>query len=111
MRQTQKKITRSTAVKLAEEYVAMCIRMNLRISKAILFGSQSTGTAHGDSDIDLLLVSDKFRANTLENWKMLAPITAQLYNVEPHPYPEKNFLKGDPFIDEVKRTGIEIKIS
>jgi hypothetical protein len=36
--------------------------------------------------------------------------TAHLFDVEPHPYPVKNFEIGDPFIDEVKRAGIEIKI-
>ena len=97
-------------IKQAKEYINLCRKMNLRITKAILFGSQATGTAHGDSDIDLLLVSDIFKANTLDNWKLLAPVTARLFNVEPHPYPEKNFLKGDPFIDEIKRTGIEIKL-
>ena len=76
----------------------------------MLFGSQAAGTGRRDSDIDLFLVSSKFKRNSLDNWKMLAPVTARLYDVEPHPCPEKNFLKGDPFIDEVKRTGIEIKI-
>ena len=110
MPKAKKKIDRAAAIKLARRYIAMCRQINLPVSKAILFGSQATGTAHGDSDIDLLLVSDKFKGNTLDNWKMLAPVTARLYDVEPHPYPEKNFVKGDPFIDEVKRTGIEIKI-
>jgi len=88
----------------------MCRQFNVPISKAILFSSQATGTAHGDSDIDLLLVSAKFKNNTLENWKMLAPITARLYDVEPHPYPEKNFRRGDPFLAEILKTGIEIEI-
>lgn len=82
--------------------------MNLPIQKAYLFGSYSKGTAHADSDIDLLLVSDKFLNNTLDNWKMLSPVTAILYDVEPHPYPVKNFLKGDPFLEEILKTGIEI---
>ncbi len=110
MRKAQKKISRAAAIKQAKEYVDLCRKMNLRIKRAILFGSQSTGTAHDDSDIDLLLVSDIFKNNTLDNWKLLAPVTARLFNVEPHPYPEKKFLKGDPFIDEIRRTGIEIKL-
>lgn len=110
MPKAKRKINRAAAVRLARRYVEMCKQINLPISKAILFGSQAKGTTHDDSDIDLLLVSDRFKNNTLDNWKMLAPVTARLYDVEPHPYPEKNFLKGDPFIDEVKRTGIEIRI-
>jgi uncharacterized protein len=105
---TKKKITQRAAIRLAKRYIEMCNEMNLPIKKAYLFGSYSKGTAHADSDIDLLLVSDKFRNNTLDNWKMLSPITAKLYDVEPHPYPIKNFLKGDPFLTEVLKTGIEI---
>ena len=110
MPKVKKKISRPAAVNLAILYINKCRQKNIPISTAILFGSQATGTAHGDSDIDLLLVSNRFTQNTLENWKMLAPITAHLYEVEPHPYPEENFKRGDPFIDEIKRTGIEIKV-
>ena len=39
---------------------------------------------------------------------MLAPVTAQLYDIEPHPYPTDAYLSKDPFVDEVDRTGIEI---
>jgi uncharacterized protein len=104
----KKEISKRAAVKLAKQYVAMCKAINLPIQKAFLFGSHSKGTAHADSDIDLLLVSKKFQSNTLANWKMLAPVTARLYDVEPHPYPLKNFIKGDPFLDEVLKTAIEI---
>ena len=110
MPKTKKKTNRTAAVKMARRYIEMCRQINLPISKAILFGSQATGSAHSDSDIDLFLVSERFKHNSLDNWKMLAPVTARLYDVEPHPCSEKSFLKGDPFIDEVKRTGIEIKV-
>ena len=110
MSKITKKISRTVAIKLAKQYIDKCRQINLPISQAILFGSQATGTAHGDSDIDLLLVSDKFKSNTLDNWKMLAPVTALFYDVEPHPYTPKNFFKGDPFIDEIKKTGIVIKV-
>ena len=104
----KKKDTQRAAIKLAKRYIEMCNEINLPIQKGYLFGSYSKGTAHADSDIDLLLVSDKFRNNTLDNWQMLSPITAKLYYIEPHPYPVKNFLKGDPFLEEVLKTGIEI---
>lgn len=39
---------------------------------------------------------------------MLAPITAQLYIIEPHPYPTDAYIREDPFVDEVDRMGIEI---
>jgi predicted nucleotidyltransferase len=110
MRTNKKKTPLTTAIKLATKYIELCNQSGIGISKAILFGSQTSGAANGDSDIDLLLVSNKFINNSLENWKLLAPVTARLYDVEPHPYPTAKYKKGDPFLDEVKRTGIEIKV-
>jgi len=37
----------------------------LHVSKLILFGSQARGAAHGESDIDLLIVADEFRAKNI----------------------------------------------
>ena len=37
------------------------LSVDMPLSKMILFGSMATGRAHKDSDIDLILVSHKFR--------------------------------------------------
>jgi predicted nucleotidyltransferase len=111
MQSTSKKINKAAAIKIAKQYVELCRELNLQIKKAFLFGSFAKGTASNDSDIDLLLVSDQFIPNSLENWKMLAPITAKLYQVEPHPYPTKNYDKGDPFLAEIKKDSIEIRVN
>lgn len=108
MQTTSQKITRTAAIRIAKKYIAMCNQNGLPISKAILFGSVINGNSTADSDIDLLLVSDKFITDSFMNWKMLAPVTAKYFDIEPHPYPTKNFKMGDPFLSEVLKTGIEI---
>ena len=108
MQTTSQKITRTAAMRLAKKYIAMCNQSGLPISKAILFGSVISGKSSADSDIDLLLVSDKFITDSFMNWKMLAPVTAKYFDIEPHPSPTKNFRKGDPFLNEILKTGIEI---
>ncbi|MFA4853528.1 MAG: nucleotidyltransferase domain-containing protein [Bacteroidales bacterium] len=97
-------------IKLIKAYVDFCNTKNIHFNKVILFGSYAKDTAGKDSDIDVLLVSDQFTDNTFDNWRSLAPVTAKFYNIEPHPYPTSYFLKGDPFITEIKKYGIEIKI-
>ena len=37
----------------------------LHVSTLILFGSQARGAAHGESDIDLLIVAEDFRAKNI----------------------------------------------
>ncbi len=101
-------VNQSTAVELIKQYVLLCNRRNIHFNKVILFGSVAAGTARPDSDVDVLLVSDQFTHDSIQNWRMLAPITAQLYNIEPHPYPTDAYLRKDPFVNEVDRTGIEI---
>ena len=99
-----------SAIRLIREYVSVCNQKNIHFNKVILFGSYVSGNATKDSDINVLLVSDQFTNNSFDNWRFLSPITAKFYDVEPHPYPTSNYLKGDPFIDEINKTGIEIKI-
>ena len=101
-------VDQPTAVELVKRYVRLCNKRSIYFNKVILFGSVAAGTARPDSDIDVLLVSDQFTHDSIQNWRMLAPITAQLYDVEPHPYPTDAYIHGDPFVDEVDRTGVEI---
>lgn len=103
-------VTTSTATDLIEKYVSLCRERGIQFSKVILFGSVANGTARPESDIDVLFVSDQFTRDSLQNWLMLAPITAQLYSIEPHPYPTEAYLQKDPFIQEVDRTGITIAL-
>ncbi|GAB2589037.1 nucleotidyltransferase domain-containing protein [Spirosoma areae] len=101
-------VNQPAAVELIKKYVQLCNGQNIFFNKVILFGSVATGTSRPESDIDVLLVSDQFTHDSIQNWRMLAPITAQLFTIEPHPYPTDSYLRRDPFIDEIERTGIEI---
>ena len=96
------------AIELVKRYVEQCLERNIRFQKVILFGSTIKGNAHEYSDIDVLLVSDQFTDNSLDNWKILAPVTAKNFDIEPHPYPTASFKKGDPFLEEVLQTGVEV---
>jgi predicted nucleotidyltransferase len=110
MQSTTNTIINEAVLAEAKQYIAACNAQNIPVRKAILFGSQVRGTATNDSDIDLLIVSSSFSDNSLDNWKLLSPITARFYHVEPHPYPTKNFSTGDPFVNEIKKYGIEIAV-
>ena len=101
-------VSQSTAIELIKQYVKLCNGQNIFFSKVILFGSVAIGTPRPDSDIDVLLVSDQFTHDFVQNWRLLAPITAQLVDIELHPYPTDSYICRDPFIDEIERTGIEI---
>jgi uncharacterized protein len=83
----------------------------LPIEKIILFGSFAHGKPHKWSDIDLCVVSPKFKD----------PVRAMQYlithrpgdevpAIEPIGFNPRDFKEGGGLIDEIKKTGIEIKI-
>lgn len=107
----KKKTNCNFAIRTAKRYLTYCRKMGLPVSKAILFGSMVKGNARHESDVDLLIVSEKFGSNTLENWKMLAPVSAKVVEVEPHPYSLERFNSNDPFIKKILEYGIEVPLS
>ncbi|TAG17894.1 MAG: nucleotidyltransferase domain-containing protein [Cytophagia bacterium] len=102
-------LTRAIALKTAKEFVGKCAEQNINFNKVILFGSTARDEARDDSDIDLLLVSDQFGHDQWENARLIARINKKYSTIEAHTYPTDYFATSDPFIDEVKKNGIEIK--
>ncbi len=101
-------VTKRSAIKMIKEYVAACNKKNIYFDKVIFFGSVVNGQATENSDIDLALVSDQFSGNSINDWQMLGPVNIRFSMIEPHTFDRNYFMKGDPFINEIKRTGIEI---
>lgn len=86
---------------------------NTPINKMILFGSMAKGKLHKDSDIDLIVVSGKFRGKKsfkrsvgfYKFWNLDYPVDFLCYTPE-----EFNKLKKQiTIVREAVREGIEIK--
>lgn len=101
-------LTRKTAIKTVKAFVKNCAEQNIHFNKVILFGSAMQGNTNPNSDIDLILVSDLFGYSKWENAGLIARINKKYSIIEAHTYPTEYFLKGDPFLNEVKKTGMEI---
>ena len=55
-----------SAIIEATRFLGKCLRQSgLNVSRIILFGSQSTGAASEESDIDVLIVSKDFRGKDI----------------------------------------------
>ena len=89
------------------------ISASTSLSKMILFGSMATGRTHKDSDVDLILVSHKFRGKKsftrsiglYKYWTLNQPVDFLCYTPE-----EFNKLKKQiTIVREAVRKGIEIK--
>jgi hypothetical protein len=82
----------------------VCLRM------VILYGSFAKGTQHEWSDIDVALVADEFSGFYPDDNKFFpyfgfkSPYT----RIEAKTYQTEYFRNSDPFIEEIKKTGIVI---
>lgn len=92
------------------KYLALIKKEFSDIESAYLFGSYAKGNSTDDSDIDLALIftnlDDSRRFNIQVQLMLFA---AQIDSrIEPHPISHDDFNSGNPFVAEIKKTGIEV---
>lgn len=82
---------------------------NIRVKKAILYGSYANGKADKDSDIDLAIISPDLGHNSFDEAILLRKLTRGIdLDISPRPYSEKQYKaakKGDFLYDEIIRKG------
>ncbi len=82
------------------------------IKEAYLFGSYAKGNAREESDIDIAIVSDKFEGNRfMDRLKLGKYILKVSYDIQVHPFSVEDFTEDDPFVKEIKETGIRLKVN
>ena len=97
-----KKIVNNYAKKLRAE--------NFNFSAIYLFGSSAKGKANKNSDIDVAVVSDKFKKDWNKNedklWKFAFHVDSR---IEPMGFSTSDFKNtNDPMVSEIKNTGVRI---
>ncbi|MCK4553754.1 nucleotidyltransferase domain-containing protein [Candidatus Parcubacteria bacterium] len=98
--------------KKVKEYVDILKADNLPIKKVILYGSYAKGRQHKWSDIDVCIISPKFK-DPFEalQYLSLKTIFDMKYTIEPVGFSPRDFQdKYDSLINEIKTTGIEISV-
>jgi predicted nucleotidyltransferase len=80
------------------------------IENAYIFGSFVKGKPTDDSDIDLALIFKKLDdSKKFDTQVQLMLMAAKMDSrIEPHPISIEDFNSGNPFVVEIKKTGIEI---
>ena len=103
--------TQQSVINLVTRFAADVRTEGVNLREIILFGSYSRNEQHRGSDIDVALVADEFAGMVFKDLDLFmnAKIKKDYANIQVHTFPTLYFEKGDAFIDEIKRTGIEIK--
>jgi predicted nucleotidyltransferase len=93
------------------QYISLIKKTHKGIKRAILFGSYAKNNERLDSDIDIALIFDKLNdSDKFDLQVQLMLLASQIDSrIEPHPISKEDFNSNNPFVIEIKRTGIEIK--
>ncbi|MHB9012719.1 MAG: nucleotidyltransferase domain-containing protein [Ignavibacteriaceae bacterium] len=97
--------------KIISDYVATIAKENPRLLKAYLFGSYARKMDKPESDIDIALVIENLSDNEKFDLQVQFMLLASRFDtrIEPHPVSSDDFDSSNPFIFEIKKTGIEIE--
>lgn len=91
-------------------YIQVLKKDHLPITKVILFGSYAKGKQRKDSDVDLCIISPKFK-NAFEAMQYLwaKRLKDSGITIEPIGFSPKDFRDNSPLVHEIKETGVEIR--
>jgi predicted nucleotidyltransferase len=91
-------------------YLQELQKERLPIERVFLFGSHAKGKARRWSDIDVCVISPKFRdrSHAIEYlWQRRSDMDVE-NGIEPVGFHPKDFIDEDPLAWEIKTTGIEV---
>jgi predicted nucleotidyltransferase len=102
-------LTKEIAIDQVKQFLIECKKLPVKIDRVILFGSLIKGKADENSDIDVALFSSDFTDNILQNLDLIGPVNIHFPNIDAHTFSSKSFRQKGILLDEIRRTGMEIK--
>lgn len=103
-------LTREIAIERVKSFTNSILASGIPLDKVILFGSYVRNEQHEDSDIDVALVSGAFTGFGFVDRKYFSIINIEeeFIDIETKTYSTDYFENGDPFTEEIIKTGIEL---
>lgn len=103
-------VEQQTAINTVKRFAEEVKKQGVQLRAVFLFGSYARGEQREWSDIDVALVADEFIGVGFEDIKRFVDVTIQkpYLLIETHTFNTSEFEKGNPFVDEIRRTGIPI---
>lgn len=101
-------VTQALALARVQQFLEEVRQQGVPLRKAILFGSFARNEQHEYSDIDLALVADDFTGAAFIDMKPFVRALVKHVDIEPHTFSPEQFADWNPFVQEIKRTGIVV---
>ena len=95
-----------------KQFVERATQQQTGIVSAFIFGSYAKNKQHADSDIDVALVIDNLAdTDRFDTQVRLMLLASQIDSrIEPHPISKLDLISDNPFMMEILRTGIKLKL-
>ena len=103
-------VTQQAAIETVKDFVREVKGQGVHLRHVFLYGSVSRNTQHEHSDIDVALVSDQFSGVGFLDIPLFVKALRKHYIIQPKTFSTKDFENGDAFAEEIKKTGMEIKL-
>jgi len=107
-------MAKAEVIELLKKYILILNSNGIAVYKAFLFGSYSTNTATDASDIDVMIVSEKYDESDDEVvgkiWKLTRLVNTK---IEPFLIGKIKFNSNEnlPLIEQIKKKGIELSFT
>ncbi|MEW5693828.1 MAG: nucleotidyltransferase domain-containing protein [Candidatus Hydrogenedentota bacterium] len=93
-------------IEIIKRYIDELNKNNIKIEKAIIFGSYVKGNIKEESDIDVALISSTFTGDRFEDRRLIVPFRRKIDSrIEPIPFKPEEFYNGGILSDEIRKTG------
>lgn len=101
--------TQHAALTQARVFAQELQKLGIRPQQVVLFGSYARNEQREESDIDIAIVSPDFTGGPLDV-RPMAHLLARFpfFYIEPHTFSPAQFTDWNPFVQEIKRTGIVV---
>lgn len=104
-------LNRNDCINYAQNFVDRVIAKGIEIKYAMLFGSYAKNTQDENSDVDILLVGEKFSGVGFIDNRLIASELIEFDEVQVKTYSTDDFMDSDPLIEEIKRTALNLRIN
>jgi uncharacterized protein len=96
--------------KILKDYISFIASKNMKLVKVFLFGSYAKRSATADSDIDIAFIIKDLKDDEKFDIQVQLMLFASKFDIriEPHPISNSDFNSNNPFVAEIKETGVEL---
>lgn len=103
---------KNDALKAAARFNDALVRLGVRASRIVLFGSYARETAREGSDIDIAVISEDFKG--MDYWKRIDVMSKAIYEVfepiEAIAFTPEEWKNSDSFIREYAGKGVAVPL-